>query len=253
MKLKEICKTPKSAKKINVPFSVTTNWVTKYYNNKKANTTFKIIVGFTIIFIISLLLTINDNPKPIEVVNAEYKEEVFKWNENSEDLHTSVQYKGYNQAVTAYKAQIGTMVAKWYSNTRMLDLLALKSMECHQYDGNCKGLKMRDIWPFQINIIHREQYDHSLKLMKSENWSELFVYQLNYANGLVESYMDRFCNKWAFDYIGMTYTNEKRFKCVAVSYNWSPRFKQMYSELAWEKRKIIAEWLKENSNLFDNE
>jgi len=179
---------------------------------------------------------------------VEQKHLTFK--ENSIDLHTSVRWWKYNQAVTVYKPQVQEMIARWYSRTRILDILGLKNMECHQYNGDCVGMNFADYWPFQINRIHKEIFDNSLKYRQSEDRSWLFRYQLTYANELVESYDARFCWEHIFKQIGRTYTNENRFKCVAVSYNGSPRYKHTYKKIAWLKRQIISDWAVKNINNF---
>lgn len=183
--------------------------------------------------------------------NASVKK--FSFNEWSQDLQSSIQYKWYNQAVIAYKSQIQELINRWYSATRILDLLWIKSMECNRYDGLCKGYdkhswNLIDVWPFQINKIHKEQFNYSLQLFDQDNRVELFKYQLSYANWLLQSYEDRFCWEKIFDQIWKDFTNERRFKCMAKSYNWNPTWKYIFSELSWEKRKMIGEWLVNNSN-----
>jgi hypothetical protein len=131
------------------------------------------------------------------------------------------------------------MKARGYSNTRILDLLALKSMECNSYTS-CVWMGWNDIWPFQINKIHKEQYSHSLSLHKQKEFAKLYLYQLSYANGLVDSYMTRFCD------IKRAKTNENRFKCVAVSYNGHPRYKHTYKKIWWLKRQMISDYLFSN-------
>jgi hypothetical protein len=219
----------------------------KITNNYKPDYKKTLLLFFALSLIIFSLVNWNTEARqPIE----------FRFNEGVEDLQTSVQYKGYNQAVTAYKAQIETMIKNWYSATRVLDLLGIKSMECNRYDWLCKWIdrnsgNLIDIWPFQINRIHREQFNKSLELFEQDKRAELFLYQLDYANQLVQSYEDRFCGERIFSLIGRDFTNEGRFKCNAVSYNWHPTWKQIFSELAWEKRKIISDWLVENSNFIE--
>ena len=147
------------------------------------------------------------------------------------DLDTIIVYWKYNQAVTVFDTQVKTMYKKWYKLTKILDLLALKSMECNRYDWLCYWHYNLDLGPYQINKIHIEQYNVSYKFMKEKKLWELFNYQLEYANWLIDSYEKRFCGKHIFDYIWRTYTNKRRFQCVAKSYNWSPRYKYMYGML----------------------
>jgi len=161
----------------------------------------------------------------------------------AKDVRTNVQYWKYNQLVTAYATQIKEMQARGYSDTRILDLLALKSMECNRYDGLCYWHNNLDLWPFQINKIHKDEWITSANLMRTNQLEGLFKFQLTYANKLVQSYEDRFCGKEHFDYVGVKYTNENRFKCIAKSYNGSPRYKYTYAELGWLKRQIISDLL----------
>jgi len=133
----------------------------------------------------------------------------------------TIQYWPYNQAVTVFDDQVKEMKARWYS----------------------------DIWPFQINNIHREQFKKSKVLLNNREWAKLFNYQLTYANWLVNSY-DRFCNQEAFQYVWKIYNNEERFKCIAKTYNWSPRYKYTYAKIGYKKRVMIKEYLK-TTNLFN--
>lgn len=178
------------------------------------------------------------------------QKQAFAWSDGVLDLKGTIHTWRNLQAVTGYKTQVVEMVKRGYSPTRILDLLALKSMECNRWDGRCIGLNEADLWPFQINRIHKEQYNHSKYLMDSYLLWELYLFQLTYANKLVNSYGNRYCWAHIFAQIGRTYTNERRFKCVAVSYNGSPRYKKTYAFLGWKKRQMISDWLKENSNLF---
>lgn len=171
--------------------------------------------------------------------------ETYKINTQAPDLQSSVQYWQYNQAVTAYTNQINEMIARWYTKTQILDLLAIKSMECNSYTS-CLWINASDVWPFQINRIHTDQYNKSIQLHYDKKYAELYLYQLTFSKWLIDSYMDRFCNESAHNSVGKKYTTESRFKCVAVSYNWHPTKKVIYSKIGWEKRKIIKEYLNNN-------
>lgn len=208
------------------------DWITLLSYKKENNLIYRILIVIAIIWLVMVWLW--------EDVNWGSNE--YKVNKEAPNLQTSVKWGKYNQAVTWYTTQINEMINRWYSKTRILDLLAFKSMECNSYKWDCIWIKANDVWPFQINKIHREQYDDSLALIKSKEWAVLYRYQLRYANQLVESYMQRFC-KWEY-----AKTNKKRFQCVAVSYNWHPRYKHTYKQIAWEKRKII----KKHLNLYFN-
>lgn len=197
-----------------------------------------------IIILIWLLILISYN-KEENIVKVEAKEENIKVEVTIdtqtmvEDYKTTIKWWKYNQAVTIYAKQFEEMKARGYSNTRILDLLALKSMECNKYTS-CVWYNWNDLWPFQINKIHKEQYNKSVELHNQKRYWELFSYQLSYADSLVQSYMDRYCDwKWSK-------TNKNRFYCVAVSYNWHPRYKHTYKKIGWEKRKIISDYLFSN-------
>ncbi len=45
----------------------------------------------------------------------------------------------------------------------------------------------------QINKIHKEQYNKSWEIYNRKAWGELFIYQVQYANQLLDSYDKRFC------------------------------------------------------------
>lgn len=167
----------------------------------------------------------------------------FMINNTKANLETSIKVWNYNQAITVYDKQVKEMISRWYSKTKILDLLAIKSMECNRYDWLCYWRNNNDVWPFQINKIHREQYNHSLYLMKKNKLWALFLYQLDYASKLYDSYNERFCWPHIFDTIFRVYTNERHYKCIAVSYNWHPKLKYFYAYAGWKKREVIKEYL----------
>tara|TARA_R110002153_G_scaffold248911_1_gene405131 strand:- start:1738 stop:1956 length:219 start_codon:yes stop_codon:yes gene_type:complete len=71
----------------------------------------------------------------------------------------------------------------------------------------------------QINQIHKEQYARSWELYNSEDWGGLFLYQLDYANKLLDSYDKNFCGEHIFRQIGRKYTHKRHFECIGKSYN----------------------------------
>lgn len=177
------------------------------------------------------------------------EKKVFSFNSWAIDLVTSVNYNWGAKALHAYKSQIDYAINNTdLTATEVLDIFWIKSQECNRYDWLCEGFWGWDFWPFQINIIHSEQYYKSRELASNWDLAWLFSYQLNYATQLIRSYKDRFCGEDIFFLIGKTYTNEKRFKCTAVSYNGHPRYKHTFAEITWLKRQIISEWLVNNSN-----
>lgn len=159
-----------------------------------------------------------------------------------------VPYGNIKSGFVVYGDQLEEMKARGLSNTRILDLLAIKWMECNSYKG-CIWRAWLDMWPFQINKVHTDVYNKSWQLWNAKEYWKLFNYQLSFANSLIESYEKRFCGEHIFKKIWRKYTNERRFKCVAVSYNGHPRYKHTYKKIWWEKRKAISEFLFSNNYL----
>lgn len=157
----------------------------------------------------------------------------FNWNQE-----IFIKWNNRNYAVRVFEDRVRTMQDLGYSDTRILDLLAIMNMECWSYKWNC--FNWNDIWPMQINQIHKEQYNKSWEIYNRQNWGELFKYQLDYANWLVESYEAWNCREeyvikyWVWD----TY-NQKRWRCIAFHYNWHPVNKYNYNTLGWERREQI--------------
>lgn len=202
-----------------------------------------LFIAFFIIVCTVLLLIFSPNNME---VNA--KQEAFSFYEGVEDLNSSVMYNWGAKALTAYKAQINEMIYRGYTKTQILDLLAIKSMECNRWDWLCYWIDNLDLWPFQINIIHKEMYNYSWELMQNKNSWELFLAQLTFAHWKIIGDEERYCDTDAFSYVGKTYNNENRFRCLALTYNWHPRYKYTYADLGWEKREAIKKWLSNNSN-----
>jgi hypothetical protein len=51
----------------------------------------------------------------------------------SADLQTNYRYGKYNQAVTVFDTRVETMKKRGYSDTKILDLSAILTMECNRY------------------------------------------------------------------------------------------------------------------------
>ena len=202
-----------------------------------------IFLLFGIIILIGTIYSKNANATLRNDLNRDRDTLTMTWN-------LSTQLNNW-QAITIYWKQLEEMKARWYSNTRILDLLTIKSLECNSYTS-CVWFNANDIWPFQINKIHKEEYNQSFLYHNSKDYGSLFLYQLTYANKLVQSYEDRFCGEHIFKEIGKKYTNEARFKCVAVSYNWHPKHKYAYKLNGWAKRQVISEYLFDNWFLINN-
>lgn len=164
------------------------------------------------------------------------------YNKSNADYYNEVKFGKYNQAIIVYDKQVDTLVELWYDTKRIIDLLTLKSMECNSYKWDCIWLYNPDIWHFQINSIHKIVYKESRKLFKAEKWSELFIYQVKYVNGMLDWYNKNNCSKDSFDTIWKEYNNKERFKCFARSYNWWIK-KKSYAQLAWIKREFIREYI----------
>jgi len=204
-----------------------------------------------IILIIILIILANQKLKENDVVNDAkhlliWDVGAFSWTKDVTQLkeiktpeqwfYAEIKWGKYNQPVMVFDSQVNEMVKRGYSLTRILDLLTIKTMECNRYDGKC--FNWNDVWPFQINKIHKLQYIKSHDLFYSG--AKLFKYQLTFADSLLSFYMDNYCDlKWSKD-------NKTRFKCIAISYNGHPRYKVDYANLWWEKREMIKEYIISN-------
>ena len=191
-------------------------------------------------------------PENIERSDKSYEEFMKEW----ERLHQikyeeqrkreenikkkQIKWNGRLYNVQVWNDRIKTMKKLWYSDTRILDLLAIMNMECWSYKWDC--FNWNDIWPMQINKIHKEQYNKSWEYYNKKDWGKLFEYQIKYANQLVESYEAKNCKpEYVKKYwIWKTY-NQKRWRCVAFHYNWHPKNKFAYNKLGWERRQIISD------------
>ena len=142
-------------------------------------------------------------------------------------------------AVTVYDKQVKIMQDRWYSKQRILDLLAIQSMECNLYNWNCKSSS--DIWNFQINQIHKNEYNKSAKLLKTKKYGELYKYQLTYANWLLDSYEKSFCSKENIIWKFWKYSEKLRVECYWRMYNWSKK-KVTYWKMLWQKREMIKKY-----------
>lgn len=174
-----------------------------------------------------------DTEKTLDTIQK-VKEEIYK-RPNIESTQIKWNNRVYN--VQVWNDRVKTMEGLGYSKTRILDLLAIMNMECGSYTGKC--FNWNDIWPMQINKIHKEQYNKSWEYYNKEDWGGLFLYQLDYANKLLDSYDERFCGAHIFKQIGRTYTNKRHFECIGKSYNGHPRYKYAYVQLGWERRGVI--------------
>ena len=162
----------------------------------------------------------------------------------NEDFISSIEWWKYKKPVIIYNEQLDILIEKWYSVTRIIDIMTLKTNECNNYDWKCiwynKDWIWVDFWHFQLNKIHKEQVKKTLELW--EDSKAHFIYQLEYVNILLDSYEKRFCNAENILAKYWERSNEERFKCVARTYNGSS-FKKSYSEWSLLKRKKIKDYI----------
>ena len=190
-----------------------------------------------IIFIIAIL--------SFNIVNADIRKTAYEWFKLKEWWYQEVKFWKYNQAITIFDKQIKTLQDLWYSDTRIIDLLAIRTMECNSYKWDCKWMYSSDIWSFQLNPIHKVEYKKSQELFNKKKWWELFIYQAKKANIMLDSYEKRFCSEKIFNEIWRTYNQDERFKCYARAYNWSSK-KKSYAELALLKRQVVEKYYLDN-------
>ncbi len=158
------------------------------------------------------------------------------------DFYKEVKFWKYNQAIIVYDKQVKTLKELWYSTGSIVDLLTLKAMECNSYKWDCVWMYWPDIWHYQINSIHKEQYKKSYELFNKKKWWELFIYQSNFANSLIESYKKNNCSQKSFKKIKKKFTKSEEFQCIARSYNWSKK-KVSYWKLALIKKWYITTYI----------
>ena len=163
-------------------------------------------------------------------VNADYNW-VLKWKD------------GRTWVVIVWDKQVKEMQDRGYSKTRILDLLAIQSMECNDFQWKCKSSS--DIWHMQINQIHKEQYKKSVKLLKAKKYWELYKYQLTYANWLLDSYWKSFCSKENIIWKFWKYSEKLRVECYGRAYNGS-KTRITYWKMLWDKRKMIKKYFNTN-------
>lgn len=199
------------------------------FNTKK----FITIIWTCILVVIGMLFLTPSSTVAVENDTVQVKEV----KEVVETQKTTIKWNNRVYAVQVWGDRVETMRNMWLSETRILDLLAIMNMECGSYKWDC--FNWNDIWPMQINKIHKEQYNKSWEYYNNQDWGGLFEYQIKYANQLVQSYEDRFCGRHIFDLIWKEYSNQRRWNCVGKSYNGHPRYKYVYMQLGWERREVI--------------
>ena len=194
-----------------------------------------IYIVLAIFAVIWIFHTVTREVEVIDKVQAKEVKDVL------EVKKTTIKWNNRVYAVQVWWDRVETMRNMWLSETRILDLLAIMNMECGSYKWDC--FNWNDIWPMQINKIHKEQYNKSWEYYNNQDWGGLFEYQIQYANQLVQSYEDRFCGRHIFDLIWKEYSNQKRWNCVGKSYNWHPRYKYAYMDLWWIRRQEIKKMM----------
>ena len=162
---------------------------------------------------------------------------------NYNDYTDIVNYNNRKYSVNLWKERTQKIIEKyWKDQEKVLDLLTIMTLECNKKDWLC--FNWNDIWPFQINKIHKEWYNKSYQLYLNKKSNELFDYQLEKASELLDSYNKNLCKPeyikkyWVWD----TY-NKKRWRCIAFNYNGHPKYKFAYNKLGWKKRMIIKKYL----------
>lgn len=214
------------------------------------------------ITLMSVMLTVHFTQTTTNVSATEpiteiaVKQELYVYTGSVADLNTLYQGWKYKHTLTVYIEQVRAMQRQGWSNTDILDLLAIRTVECNAwYKWDCfyrNWKEAGDVWPFQINQIHEVQYTTSWRLYRQGKFGELFLYQMRFAHGLNQDKMRRFCDwKWSI-------TNERRFKCVARNYNGNvaiagngKQVRDNYKEKAWKARGIIKNYLYTNWVLKD--
>jgi len=106
------------------------------------------------------------------------------------------------------------------------------SLECSREDWFCKWGGWADVWPFQINQIHKnEWYYQSINMINEWKQNELYEYQLKWTIDR----MERFKNKWQ-----CSWTETEVYKCMLVRHNWNTKYNATY----WQFRYFYAaKWL----------
>ena len=116
------------------------------------------------------------------------------------DYYNEVKFGKYMQAIIVHDKQVDTLVSLWYDTKRIIDLITLGAMECSSYEWTCKNWTS-DIWNMQINQTHEKEYKKSLELYNAKKRGELYLYQVQYAKNLVDSYEIGNCSEESFNYL----------------------------------------------------
>lgn len=117
----------------------------------------------------------------------------------------------------------------WLTDAQKIHYLVINSLECGREDWFCKS--QFDSWYFQINKIHKEEYNKSNKLINENKSKELFTFQLKWTHDRLQSYINRICSKWTNGNINTI------FSCMLKVHNgnnkiigpWWYRFKDYYA------------------------
>ena len=170
------------------------------------------------------------------VANADYSSHIM-WGKNK-------------KPVIVYDKQLDILINRWYSLTRILDILALKTNECNDYEWKCIWYHQATKTPmdyghFQINVIHKEIVEKT-----KENWDNPklhFKIQLTYVNKLLDSYEKWYCSTKSIVWKYWYWSNQLRVECIGRLYNWSS-FKKSYWQWTWLKRENLKKYVKDYIN-----
>lgn len=101
----------------------------------------------------------------------------------------------------------------------IIKLHTLNSIECGRWDWLCNRADS-DVWPFQINFIHKKEFKKSLELIKEKKVEELFEYQMLWTWARMKRMEKNFCKK--------RQTQSKKMECQAILHNWGKKAKSYW-------------------------
>lgn len=163
----------------------------------------------------------------LAVTNTGYAEENVAWELVGQ---YEIKWARFNvNAIPAWQHAIYKEEGVQYDT--MLLMRAVNQLECWDQDWFCLGLNAADAGPFQINRIHKQDYEYSAMLVKrgreqveeakrSKNWEWVIV---------TRNELFRFQVRWTFDRMKRL---AKQF-AHKVDYYSLPRHKQVWYQAVW--------------------